>query len=70
MKGLKNFTETKRIVLNNSGGGVISTITTCYARASVTNFLGSETTNVKQYNTRLACVMIIVDYGTSNHKNR
>lgn len=39
---------------------VADTLTTCYARASVTNFLGSETTNVKHYNTKLVCVMIII----------
>ena len=70
MKGLNNSTKVKRMILNNMLGGVISTITTCYARASVTNFLGSETTNSKPYNTRLACVMIIVDYEPSNHQNR
>ena len=47
----------KIITLNTQG--VASTITTCYARASVTNFLGRETTKVKPYNTRLVCVMIV-----------
>jgi hypothetical protein len=32
----------KRWVINASNG-VVSTLTTCYARASLTNFLGAET---------------------------
>ena len=50
----------KRIILNTKPGGVADTLTTCYARALATNFLGSETTKVKPYNTRLVCVMVIV----------
>ena len=50
----------KRIILNTKPGGVADTLTTCYARASATNFLGSKTTGVKPYNTRLVCVMVIV----------
>ena len=49
----------KKIITLNTQEGVANTITTCYARASVTNFLGSETTKVKPYNTRLVCVMIV-----------
>ena len=49
----------RRIILNTKQGGVADTLTTCYARASATNFLGSETTKVKPYNTRLVCVMIV-----------
>jgi hypothetical protein len=32
----------KRWVIN-ANNGVVSTLTTCYARASLTNFLGAET---------------------------
>ena len=49
----------KRIILNDKGG-VADTLTTCYARASATNFLGSEITGVKPYNTRLVCVMVVM----------
>ena len=50
----------KRVILNTKPGGVADTLTTCYARASATNFLGSQATGVKPYNTRLVCVMIII----------
>ena len=49
----------KRIILNTKTGRVADTLTTCYARASATNFLGSGTTVAKPYNTKLICVMII-----------
>lgn len=49
---------TKRIILNTKGG-VSDTLTTCYARASATNFLGSKATGAKPYNTKLVCVMIV-----------
>ena len=54
----KDATENK--IMLCQWGGVSDTLTTCYARASATNFLGSETTGVKPYNTRLVCVMVIV----------
>ena len=50
----------KRVILNTKKNELADTLTTCYARASATNFLGSETTKVKPYNTRLVCVMVIV----------
>lgn len=51
----------KRVILNTKKNELADTLTTCYARASATNFLGSETTGVKPYNTRLVCVMVIVN---------